>query len=124
MGFSREEIAMTIVAPFFMSTDMFRGVRTKVPLVSPDTVASRIVHAIRLNQEMVVAPWWSSWCYVVKQIIPYKVNERTLLIANSPLFNFAVSVSLKGGIVVAKAFGIDRAMDHFMGKQVHEINSI
>ena len=76
MGFSREEIAMTIVAPFFMSTDMFRGVRCgKAPLLHPDAVASRIVHAIRLNQEMVVAPWWSSWCYVVKQIVPFKVNE-------------------------------------------------
>ena len=74
-GFRRDEIAMTIVAPFFMSTDMFRGVRTKIPLVSPDDVAARIVHAIRLNQEFVVAPWWSSWCYVVKQILPYKVNR-------------------------------------------------
>ena len=76
MGFSRDEIAMTIVAPFFMSTDMFKGVQGR-HVQGPDSVASRIVHAIRLNQEMVVAPWWSAWCYVIKQILPYKVNDLT-----------------------------------------------
>ena len=76
MGFSRDEIAMTIVAPFFMSTDMFKGVQGR-HVQGPDSVASRIVHAIRLNQEMVVAPWWSAWCYVIKQILPYKVKYLT-----------------------------------------------
>ena len=38
------------------------------------------------------------------------------------LDNLKISVIQKGGAVMARVFGIDRAMDHFMGKQVLDLN--
>jgi all-trans-retinol dehydrogenase (NAD+) len=54
-------VMTTVVCPFYINTGMFRGVRSRWPLLLPileeDDVAARVVHAIRRDQRRVVLPW-------------------------------------------------------------------
>jgi all-trans-retinol dehydrogenase (NAD+) len=60
-------VITTVVCPYYTSTSMFDGVNTKfswlLPILKPDTVARRIVNAIRTDRRRLVMPWfvYTSW---------------------------------------------------------------
>ncbi len=89
-------VRTTVVCPYFVDTGMFRGVRTGssllLPILREEDVAERIVRAIRRNRRRVVMPW---------------------MVRLLPLVRF-----LSLGLLDATAdlLGVNRAMDHFVGR--------
>lgn len=54
-------VKTTIVCPFYISTGMFEGARTRfprlLPILKPEVVAGRIVKAIERNEARLILPW-------------------------------------------------------------------
>jgi all-trans-retinol dehydrogenase (NAD+) len=89
-------VRTTVVCPWFIYTGMFRGVRTRFPLLlpilRPDYVAARILGAIQADRRRLVLP---------------RFVLAVLLIRALPLTLFDA---------VMRFFGVDRSMDEFSGR--------
>lgn len=93
---SAKNITITSVAPFFIDTGMFKGVKTKfpslLPILDPETVASKIFEAIIKRKPRVITPLFVYSVFLLK-IFPVKIYDTLL-----------------------KFFGINSAMDNFKGR--------
>lgn len=98
----RQELALrdlsirtTVVCPYYVATEMFRGVRSRLPwllpILDPERVADRIVRAIERDRARLILPW-----------ILYTVWPMRLL----PVRWFDVLLGL---------LGVNRSMDEFTG---------
>lgn len=89
-------IRTTVVCPWYIDTGMFRGVRTRFPLLlpilKPDYVAVRILRAIEANRRRLVLPRF------VMAVLLARILPLTLFDA------------------VMRFFGVDRSMDGFSGR--------
>jgi all-trans-retinol dehydrogenase (NAD+) len=89
-------VKTTIVCPYFVDTGMFRGVKTRFPLLLPilreDRVAERIVRAIRRNQPRLMMPWLVHFVPLLR-MLPLSVFDA-----------------------LANILGINVAMKHFQGR--------
>lgn len=89
-------IQTTLIAPFFVNTGMFEGVRTRfswlLPILDQDVVAKRIVQAISKKQKRLILPWF------VYTVFPLRVLPVGLF------------------DIISRFFGISRVMDHFKGR--------
>jgi NAD(P)-dependent dehydrogenase (short-subunit alcohol dehydrogenase family) len=90
-------IRTTVVCPFYVSTGMFAGVKTRfprlLPILEPGYVADRIVDAIRRDRRRVVLPRF------VYSIFPTRILPV-------PAFD-----------ALMRFFGIARSMDEFTGRR-------
>jgi len=92
-------IDTTVVCPFYISTGMFEGVKTRfawlLPILKPEYVVRRIMGAIRKKKRRLIMP---RFVYVVypSRLLP---------------------VNLFDGIL--SFFGINRSMDEFTGRAGH-----
>lgn len=90
-------VKTTVVCPFFIDTGMFEGARTRFPRLLPilkeSQVADRIVKAILTDQPSVILP-------PLVGVVPV---ARALPVA---AFD-----------AIAEVLGINRAMDHFIGRK-------
>jgi len=90
-------IRTTVVCPWYIDTGMFRGVRTRFPLLlpilKPDYVAARILDAIRADRRRLVLPRF------VMAVLVARILPPTLFDA------------------VMRFFGVDRSMDEFSGRE-------
>ena len=90
-------VRTTVVCPFYISTGMFEGVRTRFPLLlpimRPEAVAERIVRAIERNESRVVLPWFVR-CAFPLRLLPVAWFDA--------LMGF---------------FGITKSMDEFTGRK-------
>ncbi|GHV23028.1 hypothetical protein FACS189494_10620 [Spirochaetia bacterium] len=95
---SKSAIKTTIICPFFIDTGMFKGVKTRIPLLLPilksEYVARRIVGAVLTNRKRVVLPRF------VYTIFLLRLLPTVLLDA------------------VASFFGINNCMDDFKGRKI------
>jgi all-trans-retinol dehydrogenase (NAD+) len=86
-----------IVAPYYINTGMFDGVRTKFPLLlpilEPPRVAAKVLNAIEAGRQQVVLP-------PMVRVVP-------------PL-RFLPPVAFD---VILDLFGINHSMDHFVGRR-------
>jgi all-trans-retinol dehydrogenase (NAD+) len=86
-----------IVAPYYINTGMFDGVRTKFPLLlpilEPTKVATRVLNAIESGRQQVVLP------PMVRLVPPLRIL---------PPVAFDLILDL---------FGINHTMDHFVGRR-------
>jgi all-trans-retinol dehydrogenase (NAD+) len=86
-----------VVAPFYINTGMFEGVRTKVPLLlpilEPTSVATRVLNAVEAGRQQLVLP------PMVRLVPPLRIL---------PPVAFDVILDL---------FGINHTMDHFVGRR-------
>jgi all-trans-retinol dehydrogenase (NAD+) len=91
-----KNIRTTIVCPYFISTGMFKGVKTRfpflLPIMEPDDVASKIVGAIEKNKERLLLP-------------PFVLALFPTRLLPPALFDGVVSF-----------FGINHTMDEFKGR--------
>ena len=89
-------IHTTLVAPFFINTGMFKGVKTRfswlLPIMDQEKVAHRIFHAIRRRKKRLIMPWFVYTAY------PLRLLPLTLFDA------------------VGSFFGISRTMDDYTGR--------
>lgn len=53
----KKKIHVTTVTPFFISTGMFDGVKSIVPIIKPNTAAQKIIRGIEKNKRFVSMPW-------------------------------------------------------------------
>jgi all-trans-retinol dehydrogenase (NAD+) len=92
----RSRVLTTVVCPFYVSTGMFEGVRTRfpsiLPILEPEYVVDRIVHAIRKNRRRVVLP----------RVVATTYLGRLLPV---PAFD-----------ALMEFLGVNRSMDEFRGR--------
>ncbi len=90
-------IDTTLIAPFFINTGMFEGVKTRfpflLPILKPEKVADRAFRAIQRKKRRLIMPWFVYTSFLLK-ILP--VN----------LFDW-----------IADFFGVSRTMDDFTGPE-------
>lgn len=53
----KKNIHITTVTPFYISTGMFNGVKSIVPIIKPETAAKKIIRGIEKNKRFVSMPW-------------------------------------------------------------------
>lgn len=91
------KVRTTVVCPFYISTGMFEGARTRFPLLlpilKPDYVAARIVAAIEQDKARLILPWF------VRTVYPLRLLPVAWFDA---LMNY---------------FGITKSMDDFVGRK-------
>ncbi len=84
------------VAPYYIDTGMFEGVRTKVPLLLPildaEKVASRVIDAIEKGRVQLIMP-------------PFAKAVQAIRFLPAPVFDWTVEL-----------FGIQDSMDEFKGR--------
>ena len=96
----RSRVRVTTIAPYYITTGMFDGVRSKIfPLLRPENVAARIIRSIeRDNPFKMFMPW-----------IPCPHHFIRLLQGILPIRVF--------DWLVGRVLGIYHTMDHFTGRK-------
>lgn len=89
-------VKTTVVCPYFIDTGMFHGVRSRFPWLLPilkeEVVAERIVKAIAADRPRLILPWLPFFVPLLR-VLPVRLFDR-----------------------IADFLGINRAMDHFVGR--------
>ena len=89
-------VKTTVVCPFYVSTGMFAGVKTRIPLLlpilDPDYVVKRIVEAVRRDRRRLILPRFVYLTWLVR-ILPVGVFDA-----------------------VMEFFGVNKSMDEFTGR--------
>jgi all-trans-retinol dehydrogenase (NAD+) len=90
-------VKTTVVCPFFIDTGMFRGVKTRFPLLlpilEPSRAVKRIVGAVLKNRRRLIMPRFVRTIYILR-LLPVSVFDA-----------------------MADFFGISHSMDDFKGKE-------
>ncbi|KAK3852868.1 hypothetical protein Pcinc_040553, partial [Petrolisthes cinctipes] len=87
-------VKTTVVCPYYISTGMFEGVKSKLlPILKPEFVANEVVDGILLNTPIVILPWYCCFLVILKHMLP-----------------------LKGGEMLYKACGGHLTMEDFSGR--------
>lgn len=93
---------VTTVAPYYIATGMFAGVRSRlVPILDPEKTARRIVRAVERNRTFRGLPWGFHFIRLVQGLLPDKLFDA----------------------LVGNAMGIYRTMDHFTGRRTPDHTS-
>ena len=90
----KSNVKVTTVAPYFISTGMFKGVRSVFPILKPEPTAKKIIRAIEHDRIFRGIPFGYHFIRFWQAILPLRV------------FDF----------VFGTVFGIYRTMDHFTGR--------
>lgn len=99
---ARSGVHVTTVAPYYIATGMFAGVRSRlVPILDPEKTARRIVRAVERNRTFRGLPWGFHFIRLVQGLLPDKLFDA----------------------LVGNAMGIYRTMDHFTGRRAPDHTS-
>lgn len=91
-----KDLHVTTVTPTYISTGMFAGVRSPViPLIKPETAASKIIRGVKQNKIYVRMPGIVYWTPFFKGVLPQRWMDT----------------------IVGKWFGFNNSMDTFIGKK-------
>ena len=90
----KSNVHVTTVAPYFISTGMFTGVRSVFPILKPEPTAKKIIRAIEHNTIFAGIPFGYHFIRFWQAILPIR------------LFDF----------IFGTVFGIYHAMDNFTGR--------
>jgi short-subunit dehydrogenase len=90
-----KSIGVTTVTPYYINTGMFDGVKSRIPILNPEKVATRIIKAIENNRIILSMPWSMHFVRFSQGALPIS------------LFDW----------FVGKILGIYKTMDHFKGHQ-------
>lgn len=95
----KSKVRITTVAPYFIKTGMFEGVKSPViPILKPEYVARKVIRAIEKNRNFAGIPFGFHFIRFWQAILPTRV------------FDF----------FFGKVFGIYHAMDKFTGRTRQE----
>lgn len=96
---SGSHVRTLVVAPYYVSTGMFAGVRTRVPLLlpvlEPERVASQVLDSVERGDARRILPWFANAVLLVKAL-PVPVADA-----------------------ITDLFGISTTMDTFTGRSGH-----
>lgn len=91
----RSHVRITTVAPYFINTGMFDGVRSKVfPILDPEKTAAKIIRAIERNKDFAGIPFSFHFIRLMEGMLPQRVFDW----------------------FYGDVFGIYNVMDHFTGR--------
>ncbi len=100
---ARSEVLTTVVCPFYISTGMFEGVRTRfpflLPILTPDYAVDRILTGIRENHRRVVMPRFVLSTYFAR-LLPV------------PVFDWIMDF-----------LGVSHSMDEFHGRAIPTVDT-
>ena len=97
----KSKVRITTIAPYYISTGMFEGIRSRVfPILKPEYVAKKVIRAIERNKTFKGIPFGFHFIRFWQAILPVKV------------FDF----------LFGQVFGIYHAMDQFTGRQPDDQN--
>ena len=91
----KSNVHVTTVAPYFISTGMFTGVRSVFPILKPEPTAKKIIRAIERNTIFAGIPFGYHFIRFWQAILPLRVFDW----------------------LFGTVFGIYRTMDHFTGRK-------
>ncbi|MCH7396528.1 SDR family oxidoreductase [Belliella sp. DSM 107340] len=91
----KKNIGVTTVTPYYISTGMFDGVKSLVPILNPEKVAKKIIKAIESNRIILSMPWSMRFVRFFQGIFPIW------------LFDW----------FVGKILGVYHTMDQFTGRK-------
>jgi all-trans-retinol dehydrogenase (NAD+) len=90
-------VRTTVVCPFYISTGMFEGVKTRfpalLPILTPERVARRVVDAVRRDDARLIMPRFVYLSFIVR-VLPVRAFDALMAF-----------------------FGISRSMDEFAGRR-------
>jgi short-subunit dehydrogenase len=90
-------VQITTVTPFYISTGMFDGVKSKiVPIVKPEVAVQKIIRGLERNSRFVRMPGIIYWVPLFKGILPAFLFDT----------------------IVGKWFGMYQSMDEFKGRNL------
>lgn len=93
---ARSGVHVTTVAPYYIDTGMFRGVRSRlVPILDPEKTACRILRAIERNRDFCGIPWGFHLIRLAQGLLPTAWFDR----------------------IIGQWAGIYHTMDHFTGRK-------
>ena len=93
---ARSGVHVTTVAPYYIDTGMFRGVRSRlVPILDPEKTARKIIRAIERNRDFRGIPWGFHLIRFAQGILPTSWFDR----------------------IIGHWAGIYHTMDHFTGRK-------
>ena len=87
-------VGVTTVLPYYISTGMFKGVRSVVPILKPEKVARKIIKAIESNRIILTMPWSMHFVRFFQGILPIWFFDW----------------------FVGRVMGIYKTMEHFEGR--------
>ena len=92
----KSHVRITTVAPYFINTGMFNGVRSKVfPILNPEKTAAKIIKSIELNKTFAGIPFSFHFIRLMEGMLPQAVFDW----------------------FYGDVFGIYNVMDHFTGRE-------
>lgn len=94
MQMQKTNVGVTTVTPYYISTGMFAGVKSLVPILKPETAARKIIRGIEHNKIYVSMPWSVHFVRFAQGIMPVRI------------FDWFV-----GGVL-----GVYKTMDKFKGR--------
>ena len=92
----KSDVHVTTVAPYYINTGMFDGVRSRIiPILKPEYVSKRIIRAIERNRTFRGIPFGFHFIRFWQAILPTRIFDWFF----------------------GKVFGIYHAMDEFTGRK-------
>lgn len=93
----KSKVRVTTIAPYFINTGMFDGVRSRwfMPILDPENTARKILRSVERNQTFNGIPWGFHVVRLLQGIFP------------TPVFDF----------LFGKLFGVYHTMEHFTGRK-------
>lgn len=93
---NKSEVHVTTVAPYYINTGMFDGVKSRIiPILKPEYVAKKVIRAIEKNRTFCGIPFGFHFIRFWQAILPTKAFDW----------------------LFGEVFGIYHTMDHFTGRK-------
>jgi len=90
------KVNVTTIMPYYISTGMFEGVKSKIPILEPEAVALTIIKAIEKNKKMISIPGYI-----------YRLTRFGQALMSINVFDW----------LVGDVIGIYKTMAHFTGRK-------
>lgn len=91
----KKNINITTVTPYYISTGMFEGVRSRIPILKPEKVARQVIKAIEKNKIYQSMPLSMHFIRLSQGVLPVKMFD----------------------LIVGKGLGVYKTMEHFEGRK-------
>jgi short-subunit dehydrogenase len=95
MKMLKKKVNVTTVTPYYINTGMFDGVRSIIPILKPERVASKVIRGIEHNRIFVSMPWSVHFVRFFQGLLPVSMFDW----------------------FVGSVMGIYKTMDHFQGRK-------
>jgi len=90
----KKNIKVTTIMPYYINTGMFDGVKSRLPILKPESAARAIIKAIKKNKKMITLPGYI-----------YHLTRISQGLVSIGAFDW----------MAANIFGIYKTMEHFTG---------